>query len=90
LDKNCPGSSVFVQWTTFEQPIVSSGQKLSTEQMIYPVDNFIQCLEQRAQVSTINKTIRHDVAEILLNVVLNTITLNPLYNKEEIIHDTWQ
>ena len=56
--------------------------------MIYPVDNFIQCLEQRAQVSSINKTVRHDVAEILLSVVLNAIAPNPLYSKEEIIRDT--
>ena len=29
LDKSCPGKSIFVQWTTFEQPHLSSGQNLS-------------------------------------------------------------
>ena len=31
------------------------------------------------RVSTTNKTDRHDIAEILLKVALNTITLNPIH-----------
>jgi hypothetical protein len=36
-------------------------------------------------VSSINKTARQDIAEILLKLVLNTITLNPYLKKKIII-----
>ena len=34
-------------------------------------------------VSSTNKTDRHDITEILLKMVLNTITLNPVQSSEK-------
>jgi hypothetical protein len=41
---------------------------------------------QSTPVSSTNKTDHHDITEILLKVVLNTITLNEIDNDDYVTH----
>jgi hypothetical protein len=45
------------------------------------------CFSPGTPVSSINKTDRHDIAEILLKVALNTTALTPKSSKLEIVKD---